>query len=289
MMTILPSLCAAVAAVTGAPQWDDAPSRIRWSNPSVFSAVPKAEKDVYITPGARYGEYKGRKAEFEELTVGGYVLNNVELWYSKLDMLMKGQTVARFRSNAYSFGGRWYFQPNNIERLAMAVEFETMKSDRGVATAPGSSATFVGPETWSIRWIGSNEKVDLLASYTNAKVDNSLKSNVFELGLGRDLPLSDRLAMRLQGSLVAENIDREFDAVNFEVKPVFYGALSYRVHGNARIELDGTVMPFGVPIAHGRDTGFTAYQLHNLTGPAAGIRDDPFALVSLRVNLSIRY
>lgn len=274
----------------GAQTTEAGPSKVRWSNPSFFSAIPSSEKDFYVTPGFRYGEYKGRKAELKEVGVGGYVSDQVELWYTHLDILLKGQTVARFRSDADTYGARWYFKPSNVDQMAMAAEVQYTNTSTGRVDAGSSSGLFQGPTSVSLRLLGTNPRgTDFIAGYTRINIGSTASSNVFELGAGKDLNLSDRLVLRLQGSLIGENLSRPADSIGFEFRPVAVAALGYKVAKNAQIDFDITGMPFGTPLAYGQDTGFTIFQLHNITGPAAGIRSDPFALASLRLLYRVTY
>jgi hypothetical protein len=293
MFTVI-GLGAAVASVmAAAPQMDDVTSspRMRWANPNAFSAVAPATREAFVSAGFLYGEYDGRKAELEEFTVGGMPTENLLLWYTHLDTLIKGRNKgSRFRTDSDALGARYYLRPLQEGRPALAVELEGVWASTGRAVITNAFATYPGPKSYSLRLLGSMANgYDGLAGFTTVDGPTGYSANAYEVAVGRDLDVSYRWKARLQGHLVGQSIDRIGEGVNFEIKPVLYGALALRLNDRSNLEFDLTFMPSGTPIANGRLTGLNSFQIYELTGPAAGIREDAFGLATLRLTYRISY
>lgn len=299
-MTSLIGLGAALSALVAPahaaprPQDDDEgllpPARIRWSNPAAFSAQP-TERDVFTSAGFYYGEHKGRKAEISEFTLGAGITPRLGVWYAHHDVVLKGRSSkSRFRTKSDTYGIRYLLQEVGVKPLGIAVEYETNQADPAratQATSGGSSLIqYPAPTVNSFRVITSNRKgVDNLFAYTRIEASGGLHADVLDLGIGRDKVISEKWTLRVQGHLVAQNFRGLKSEVSGEIRPVLYTGLAYRVSPNAQVETDLTFMPNGTPLAWGRLTSLTGYQLYEPSGVAEDLRKDAFGVFGLRVML----
>lgn len=287
-MTIFASLkpvFAALAATT--PQSDTGwfpAERIRWANPNVFYAQ-RVPKEVFASTGFYYGDYRGRKSEIQELTLGASFADRWTVWYSHQDILLKGRSqTSRYRNDSEIFGVRWLLQEAGVKPYGLAVEYETVRSTSAKVTTSNSTAVFPAPDVNRVKIIATTRKgIDGQIAFTRIDGVNDEEANLFDLGLGKDFALSSRWNMRIQGHVIGQNLRNTLEEKTLEIKPVAYAALAYRLGPNAHLETDLTYMPSGTPLAYGRLTGLTSFQIYQPGGVAEGIRSNSFGVGAVRL------
>ncbi|MGV3617539.1 MAG: hypothetical protein ACO1SV_19610 [Fimbriimonas sp.] len=257
----------------------------RWSNPTAIDARPR-ERGVFATAGAYYGEYRGRKLEIDELQVGAAFTPNVYAWFGRQDILLKGRAqTSRFDTQADFYGIRWIVRPPREEGGAsLAVEYEAVRPDTASARTNTTSATYIATKNNTLAVTAAMRGgLQGQLAYTKVEGVNGEDGNVFALVAAKDFNLSSRLAFRAQAHLVGQNIKDSIDDVDFEVKPIAFFALGYRLAKGLRLESDLTFMPSGTPLSAGRISGLTSFQIYQPGGPAAGLRSDAFAVGAIRL------
>lgn len=290
-MTILANLSSVLAAVSAAampqanPRFPDSePARVRWASPTVFSAGPTS-REAFVFGGFYYGDYRGRKSEIAEFTLGGAFNERLSAWYSHQDILLKGRaSTSRYRNKSDTFAIRWQLQEAGVKPYALALEFETVRPTTAVIRTVNSMAEYPAPKVNRIKLVATNRQgIDGQFAFTRIDGVGPEEANLFDFGMGKDISLSDRWALRLQGHVIGQNLRNTVDDKTLEIKPVGYAALSYRLGANAHLETDLTFMPSGTPLAYGHLTGLTAFQIYQPGGIAAGLRKDAFGVGGLRL------
>lgn len=257
----------------------------RWSNPAAIDARPR-ERGVFANTGFYYGDYRGRKLEMEELVVGASFTPNISAWFSRQEVLLKGRaSTSRFDFNASTYGIRWVVRPPREEGgRSLAVEFEAVRPGDATARTVNASATYVKTTTNTFAVTGYlGNDLHAQGSYSRVEGVNGEKGDVFALVGAKDFHLSDRLMFRAQAHVIGQRIEGSVDDVNFEVKPVVFLGLGYRLAKGLRLESDLTFMPSGTPLQAGRLSALTGFQIYRPGGPAAGLRSDAFAVGALRL------
>lgn len=287
-MSIFASLKPVLAALSAmTPQSDSGwyqPERIRWGNPNIFFAQ-RVPKEFFISGGFYYGDYRGRKSEIEEITFGASFAERWSVWYSHQDILLKGRAqTSRYRNDSEIFGARWLLQEAGVKPYGLAVEYETVRSTSAKVTTGNAGAVYPAPDVHRFKVIATTRKgVDGQLAFTRVVGVNDEEANLVDLAVGKDLTLSTRWNVRLQGHLVGQNLRNTVEEKTLEIKPVGYAALAYRFGKGAHIESDVTFMPSGTPLAYGRLTGLTSFQIYQPGGVAAGIRSNAFAVGAVRL------
>jgi hypothetical protein len=278
-----------VAAILSAASYQTEPQeslsdRIRWANPNVFSAraVPK---EFFLSPGFYYGDYRGRKSEIKEVTLGASFNDRLTAWYSHQDILLKGRaSTSRYRNESDIFGVRWLLQEAGAKSYGLAVELETVRPTAALVRTSNSSAEYPAPTINRFKAIATDRKgLDAQFAYTRIDGVGPEEANLFDFGVGKDLVVSERWTLRLQGHLIGQNLRNTLEEKTLEIKPVAYAALAYKLGPNAHLETDLTFMPSGTPLAFGRLTSLTAFQIYQPGGVAAGIRKDTFGVGAIRL------
>lgn len=257
----------------------------RWSNPAAIEARPR-ERGIFANAGFYYGDYKGRKLEMEEVLVGGAFTPNISAWFSHQDVLLKGKSrTSRFDYTAKTYGIRWVVSPPRQEGgRSLAVEFEAVRPDDAQARTSNSKATYIATKNNTLAVTGYlGNELNVQAAYSRIEGVNGEKGDVFAIVAAKDFRISDRLSFRAQAHAVGQRIRGSIDDVDFEVKPVAFLAVGYRLAKGVRLESDLTFMPSGTPLAVGRLTSLTGFQIYRPGGPAAGLRSDAFGVGALRL------
>ena len=298
-MISIATLSAAAAALlaTGAGAAKAAPAPIqgsfftegadpfRWTNQTPIDARPNG-RGGFGSAGFYYGDYKGRKLEIKEILVGFGFTPTISAWYARQGVLLKGRAVtSRFDFDADSFGVRWVVEPPKEDKEnSLALEFEYLNPEDASARTSNSSATYVGTKNYRLALTaGLRGGLQAQAGYSRIEGVNGERADVMSLVAAKDFDLSTRLVLRAQGHLIGQRISGSVEDVNLEVKPVAFIALGYRLANGLRLESDVTFMPSGTPLAMGRLSGLTSFQIYQPSGPAAGLRRDAFAVSSIRL------
>jgi hypothetical protein len=266
-------------------QWDETPVRPGWSSPMAIEARPQP-RGVYASTAFYYGDYRGRKLELKEVLVGGAITPNVSAWYSRQDVLLKGRSrSSRFDLNADTYGVRWIVRPPREEDdRSLAVEFEAVRPDTATARTSNARATYIATKNNTFAVTGHlGRALQAQLAYTKVEGVDGEEANVFALVGAKDFALSDRFNVRVQGHLIGQGIRGSIDDVDFEVKPMGYVALGYRIADGVQLETDLTYMPSGTPLAAGRLSSLTSFQIYRPGGPAAGLRRDAFGVGAIRL------
>ncbi len=276
---------AAPASALPAVQFEEPVTPFRWSNPAAIEARPSA-RGVFANAGFYYGEFRGRKLELEEVLVGITPTENVTAWFSRQDVLLKGRSrTSRFDVQADTYGVRWVVKPPKDEDdMSLALEFEATRPDTASARTNNAAATYVATKNNRFAVAGAF-KGGLIGQLAFTRVEgvNGEEANVYALGAAKDLELSDRFRLRLQGQIIGQNIRNTSDDADMEFKPVGFVALGYRLAKGVFLEGDVTFMPSGTPLSVGRLSALTSFQIYRPGGVAANLREDAFATGSLRL------
>lgn len=287
-MTILAGLSSVAAILSATPSQtateETQADRIRWANPNVFSARPMP-KEAFVSPGFYYGDFRGRKSEIQEITLGASFSERLTAWYSHQDILLKGKaSTSRYRNESDIFGIRWLLQEAGVKPYGLAIEYETVRPTTAEVRTSNSFAQYPAPDVNRFKLIATNRKgIDGQFAYTRIDGVNSEEANLFDFGVGKDLIVSERWTLRLQGHLIGQNLRNTVEEKTLEIKPVAYAALAYKLGPSAHLETDLTFMPSGTPLAFGRLTGLTAFQIYQPGGVAANIRKDSFGIGAIRL------
>lgn len=275
----------APAFVVAPLQFEERVEPFRWSNPAAIDARTR-ERGVFANVGFYYGDYRGRKLEMEELLVGAAVTPHVTAWFGRQDVLLKGRArTSRFDFNASTYGIRWVVRPPREEGgPSLAVEYEATRPGDAYARTANASAVYVKTKTDSFAVTGylANE-LQVQGGYARVSGVNGEKGDIFSLVAAKDFNLSDRLVFRAQAHAVGQSISGSVDDVDFEIKPVIFLGLGYKIAKNVRLESDLTFMPSGTPLAAGRLSALTGFQIYRPGGPAAGLRSDAFGVGAIRL------
>lgn len=257
----------------------------RWSNPAAIDARPR-ERGIFANAGFYYGDYRGRKLEMEEVLVGGAFTPNISAWFSHQDVLLKGRArTSRFDYTAKTYGARWVVVPPKEEDgRSLAIEFETVRPDNAHARTVNSAATYVATKNNTFAVTGYLGKdLNVQAAFSRIEGVNGEKGDVIAFVAAKDFRAGDRLMFRAQAHAVGQRVRGSVEDVDFEIKPVVFLAAGYRLAKGVRLETDLTFMPSGTPLAVGRLTSLTGFQIYRPGGPAAGLRSDAFGVGALRL------
>lgn len=258
-----------------------------WGNPFIFDAKQRPNGPMASVAGY-YADYRGRKMEVKELTVGYTFSERYTLWYGLQNFLVKGRaSTSRFRLDADMFGIRAVLIPVTGESGGLAIEYQGTRPSKGTATAVSggglNTAIYNAPKIDTIALDGSDTHgYDAQLSITS--VDSAGGSGtVVGFGLAREFRLSPRAQLRAQGQLLGQSYTDVVEHVNLELKPVLYGAVGYDASRNFRLEADATLMPSGVPLASGSFSSLGSFQLYRPGGAAEGLRHNIVGFASLRL------
>jgi hypothetical protein len=262
----------------------------RWASPSIFTARVQ-ERGARLSLGGYYSSLEGRSVEAKEAILSFVPTEKLLLWFSKQDYVAKGQRAkSRFRMNADSYGLRYTFNaPDEYGGDATALQFEIARPSDADAFTNGGGGTFFATKNWNIALIHSKGRDDYELGYWNVKGAGSGDSNVFDLAWGRSLWWKERLKARMQGHLVAQTLSGNGFNNKAELRPVLFGAVSYDAASWLSVEGELAAMPFGMPVAGGRLTPFTSFQIYNPGGAVANLRTKFVAVGALRLLFHTRF
>lgn len=293
-MIALASVCTAFASVFNSPlpvhppltvQYGETPIEdTGWSNPSVLSTKVQPRGRIFAAESFYYGEYRKRKLELSELMVGYGVTHDVSVWAARQKVLLKGRSGGRYRNSSNNFGFKYVIRAQNEGHAnGLAIDIEHVAPDDATATSGGSEITYPAVKVNTLALTASTKK-GLLGqiSYSNVDAEGNTRGDVFGFTVGQDYT-SGRLRYQLQAQAIGQHIANSLENVGLEVKPVFFGAVSYRLANSLRLESDLTFMPSGTPLYSGRLTSLSAFQIYRPTGPAADLRRDAFGYGSIRL------
>lgn len=262
-----------------------------WASPMVIDSRPTG-RGAFASIGEYFADYRGRKMEMKEILVGAGITPSLAFWISRQEYLIKGRSrTSRFDVDSNSYGAKWVVKPAAEDgQNTLALEFEAVIPGRATARTSSSFAQFNATKNnrFAVDYGFGNGWQSQLG-YTNIKGSGSGDANVYSLGAGKDLQLSDRLDLRLQGQLFAQSYTDAVQRVDMELKTMFYGALGYRVANNAKVVIDGALFPGGMPLSSGRFTGLSSFQIYRPGGVAEGLRSDTVGFAALRLVLSARF
>ncbi|MEZ0325409.1 MAG: hypothetical protein ACAH95_05850 [Fimbriimonas sp.] len=262
----------------------------QWASPAIFSARPQA-KGARLSLGQYYATLEGRTLEAKELILSFVPNEKALVWFSKQDYLAKGRSAkSRFRMTADTYGFRYIVDgPDGYGGGSTAIQIEAFRPSSADAVTGGGGATFFATKNVSYSLIHSRGENDYQLGFTTVRGAASGKSDVIELAMGRSMQLKEKLKARLEGHLVGQSLKGNGFNIGMEVRPVLFGALSYNAASWLSVEGDLSVMPMGMPIAGGRMTAFSSFQIYNPGGAVAGLRTKFTALGSLRLLFHARF
>ncbi|HSI72072.1 MAG TPA: hypothetical protein VK934_02755, partial [Fimbriimonas sp.] len=245
----------------------------RWASPSIFTARVQ-QRGARLSLGGYYSTLEGRSVEAKEAILSFVPTEKLLVWVSKQDYVAKGQRAkSRFRMTADTYGLRYTFNaPDEYGGDATALQLEVFRPSDADAFTGSGGGTFFATKAWTLGVIHSKGKDDYQVAYSNVEGAGSGKSSVFDLGWGRSMWLKEKLKARLQGNLVAQTLDGNGFNNKAEIRPVLFGALSYEAASWLSVEGEVAAMPFGMPVAGGRMTPFTSFQIYNPGGAVANLR-----------------
>lgn len=289
-MNSLVSLSAALATVlhpaaTAPVQFGEPPVEdTAWTNPSILGTMLRPRTRVFAAETFYYGEFKGRKLELNEFMFGLSATADVSLWTSRQNVLLKGRSGGRYRNDSQQYGIKWLLKAASpTHKTGVALDFESVRPESATATSGGAEITYPKVKVDAISLTGSNAN-GLMGQllYANVDANDSTRGQVLAFAVGRDYQRG-RLRYQLQAQAVGQHITNSIDDVNFEIKPIFTTAASYRLTGGLRLESDLTLMPSGTPLWGGRLTPLTSFQIYRPSGVAADLRREAFGYASLRL------
>jgi hypothetical protein len=261
----------------------------RWASPAIFTARP-LPRGAHLSLGQYYSTLEGRTLEAKEAILGFSPSEKWLVWFSKQEYVAKGRSAtSRFRVNADTYGARYIIDGPDRDGTSTAVQVEAFRPASAEARTGSGSATFFATRNVSFALIHSKGKEDYQFGYSTVAGAASGKSDVVEVALGRTYELKDKLKARVEGHLVGQSLRGNGFNVGLELRPVLYGALSYSPAKSIVLEGDVSVMPMGMPIAGGRLTPITSFQIYNPGGAVAGLRTKFTAVGSLRLMFQTRF
>jgi hypothetical protein len=261
----------------------------QWASPAIFSARP-AKKGAQLSFGQIYAALEGRTLEAKEAILSFVPDEKLMVWFSRQDYVAKGRSAkSRFRLTADTYGFRYLVHADEDGGNGTALQVEAFRPSSADALTGGGTATFFATKNVSYAIIHSDDKNDYQLGYTSVRGAATGKSDVLDLAAGRTMQLKENLKARLQAHVIGQSLKGNGFNKNLELRPVLFGALSYNAAPWLSIEGDLSVMPFGMPIAGGRLTPMTSFQIYNPGGAVAGLREKFVAVGSIRLLLHTRF
>jgi hypothetical protein len=261
----------------------------RWGSPAVFTA-DGWERDVRISLTQYYSAFRGRTLELREGMLTVAPSEKMMFWYAKQDVLAKGRSATnRFRTSADSIGARVMLsEPSDLRRIGNALQFEYYTTGLGHASTRTSDIWYPGTRTVTASYIHSRDEWDYKGSYTNIAAGGN-RGHALGGSVGRSYELGSNLDGRLEGHLLVEHQRFTNGRNSWSARPYVSGTLNYAPASWLTLEGDLSVMPFGMPLAPGRLTGLTSFQMYNPGGVVAELRNNLVAVGSLRVMFHLRF
>lgn len=256
-----------------------------WTIPFAFDAKPHA-RGGFASVGGYYANYKGREMTMGEFIAGYGIDGKISVWVGRQSYLLKGRHAGnRLELNDDIYGVKWAFKtPEYPNEPYWAVEAQVTRPGSASAVAGNSSATYFATKNYSVA-LDYRDPKGLLAqlSYANTKGAATGDAHVIGLAAAKDLRLKNKLRLRVQGNLYAQSYTDVVEKVGLELKPQFYAAVAYEAAPWLRVEADGSLLPFGMPIAGSHYTGLSSFQIYRPGGVAEELRDNFVAFASLRL------
>lgn len=270
---------------------------LHWQSLAVIDARPKG-RGLFGYAGESYSQLNGRKMELSELALGWGITNDVSIWYVKQHYLLLGHSVGRFRLGVDTYGAKWTFKhPTVADESAAALEFEIFRPGTAFASTSDShgvsTENFESTQDYTVAFdYGTDHDLQMQLSY--AKVQGAItgSADIVAFGVGRDLKLGPRIKdvqIRLQAQVVEQTYTDALETVDFELKPVVYGAIGWDMAKTVRLEGDGSLYPKGMPLADGRYTGLSSFQIYRPGGVAENLRSDTVAFASIRLMYHVKF
>ncbi len=264
---------------------DESEQPYQWALPSFIQAGP-VFKEVSLSLGDTYAGFKGRKFNIKQgqATIG--INSRLQLFYGEQYFLAKGRSSSSRLDVADSYYGiRGVVKPpTKKDPTSLSLQFQAIRPDTASTVVSNNGALFDGTHNnvFSVNYLDGH-KNQLQVQYTSITETGGLSANVYTFGIGHDYQLSEFLRARVQGQLVSESFTGNGVSSNFELRPIFLGALAINPAPWLSIEADGTIMPSGVPLAGGEFTAISGLYLNNPGGVIDDIRKDFVAFASLRL------
>jgi hypothetical protein len=255
-----------------------------WAQPSIFNSR-RFEKGAKLSLTQYYASLSSRTLEGQEGLLSFSPDEKLMVWYAKQTFLAKGRFASsRFRVDIDTYGARYIInEPDEAGLGGTAVQLEFFRPGTASVRTAGGNVDYFATKNVAVSAMHNDDHNDYLLSFTDVRGAGSGKGQALDAGAGRTFTPKENLDARLEGHLVGESLKGNGLNVSLEVRPVLYGALSYHAASWLSIEGDVSVMPAGMPIAGGRLTGLTSFQIYNPGGPAQGLRTNFVALASLRL------
>ncbi len=262
----------------------------QWASPAIFSARIQP-RGARLSLGQYYATLEGRTLESKELILSVVPTEKALIWFSKQDYVAKGRsTRSRFRVTADTYGFRYIVDgPDGYGGGSTAIQVEAIRPSSATAVTGGGSATLFATKNVSYSIIHSRDRDDYQVGYTTVRGAANGKADVFDVAAGRSIQLRDKLKARVQGHLIGQSLKGNGLNVGMEFRPVLFGALSYSAAPWLSVEGDLSIMPLGMPIAWGRTTALSSFQIYNPGGAIAGLRTKFTAMGSLRLLFHARF
>ncbi len=262
----------------------------QWASPAIFSSRPQP-KGARLSLTQYYAALEGRTLEAKELILSFVPTEKALVWFSKQDYVAKGRTNrTRFRVTADTYGFRYIIDGKPDEGGgSTAIQIEAFRPSSADAITGGASATFFATKNVTYTLIHSRRMYDYQLGYSTVRGAASGKANAVDLAMGRSLQIKDRLKARVQAHLIGQSLKGNGLNTGLEFRPVLFGALSYNAARWLSVEGDLSVMPLGMPIAGGRFTPISSFQIYNPAGAVAGLRNKFTAVGSIRLMFHARF
>jgi hypothetical protein len=257
-------------------------THLPWDTLGVIDARPKG-RGFFGYAGEYYSELDGRKMQMSELVAGLGVTDSLSVWYAKQQYLLFGHHAgSRFRLGDNSYGAKWTFKTPTVENeTSWALEFEVFQPGSATAVTGSSSETFQATKNITAALdFGTDHDFQYQLAYASVKGAVIGSASVFALGMGKDLNLGPKLKhfqARLQAQIIEQSYTDVDQHISAEFKGVAYGAIGYDMTNSWRLEADGSLFPKGMPLADGRYTALSSFQIYRPGGAAENLRSDTVA------------
>jgi hypothetical protein len=264
---------------------DEAEKPYQWALPSFIQAGP-VQKEISLFVGDTCAGFKGRKFNIKQAQATIGITSRLQLLYGEQYFFAKGRSSTSRLDVADSYYGiRGVVKPPTAkDPTSLSLQFLAIRPDTASVVVGNTSALFDGTHNnqFSANYLDGH-KNELQIQYTSVTETGGLSANVVTFGIAHDYQLSEFLRARVQGQLVSESFNGSGVSSNFELRPIFTGALVINPAPWLSIEGDGVIMPSGVPLAGGEFTAVSGLYLNNPGGVIDDIRKDFVAFASVRL------
>lgn len=263
------------------------PTASQWSDTFIIDARPHAP-GVSLTGGEYFATFEGRRFQLKEAQLNAYIGNSLTLYYGKQDFHLEGRSQSsRFNLYADTYGGKYILHtPDEDNDYALAIEAQFVRPGDADGRSGNSQEVFAATQDYAFAVdCGTSKGPQAQLGYAYVKTRSHLWGSVYSAGIGQDTRWPGRAQVRLQGHLSFQKYSDAVESKSFEPKISLYAGIGYDSAKHLRFEADGSLFPIGIPLASGRYTGLSSFELYRPPGVAGEIRNKVVGFGAIRAVL----